>query len=127
MLEKVRVDKWIWSVRFLKSRSQATKACKEGEVSRDGQKLKPSHTLETGDIIQLNKNGFTYTVKVLELIEKRVGAPIAQKCYEDLTPEEEYLKYEKWYNRKTKSEFREKGLGRPTKKDRREIERLKNL
>nr|MBS0036818.1 RNA-binding S4 domain-containing protein [Saprospiraceae bacterium] len=126
-MQKVRVDKWIWSIRLIKSRSRATRACKDGDVLKDGVKLKPAQTIETGDVIQFRKNGFTYTVKVIQLLEKRVGAAIAATCYEDLTPEEEYLKYESWFNRKKKSEFREKGLGRPTKKDRREIERLKNM
>ncbi len=124
-MKKVRVDKWLWAVRIFKSRSLATKACKEGAVKMDDDKLKPAHLIEPDNILAVRKNGFDLRIKVIKLLSKRVGAPIAQTCYQDLTPEDEYNKYEAWYNRKKKSEFREKGLGRPTKKDRREIDKLK--
>lgn len=124
---KVRVDKWLWSIRIFKSRSLATKVCKDGGVKRAGDKLKPSQTIEVDDVLEVEKNGYNLQLKVLDLIEKRVGAPIAQKCYEDLTPEEEYNKFEAWFNQNKKGEFREKGAGRPTKKERRDIERLKGL
>ncbi len=124
-MDKVRVDKWLWSVRLLKTRSLATKYCKEGKVSKDEQKLKPSSTISIGDQIELKKDGFTLVFKVDRLLEKRVGAPIAVECYTDLTPAEEYQKYESWFNYKKKAEFREKGSGRPTKKERREIEKFK--
>ena len=125
-MKKVRVDKWLWAVRIFKSRSISNKACKDGDVKKDGDKLKPAQTVEAGDEIQVRKNGFDLNLKVVKLIQKRVGAPIARECYEDLTPEEEYHKYEAWYNRKKPGEFRVKGSGRPTKKDRREIDRLKD-
>ncbi|TVR87588.1 MAG: RNA-binding S4 domain-containing protein [Saprospirales bacterium] len=124
-MKKVRVDKWLWAVRIFKSRSLATKACKEGAVKMGDDKLKPAHLIEPDNILTVKKNDFNLRIKVLKLLSKRVGAPIAQSCYTDLTPEEEYNKYEAWYNRKKQSEFREKGLGRPTKKDRREIDKLK--
>ena len=124
-MEKVRIDKWLWSVRIFKSRTLATDACKSGKVKIDGVAMKPSYQLQCGEVVEVRKNGFNFEFKVLDLIQKRVGAPIAQKCYEDLTPEEELNKYNDWYVGKKGTEKREKGAGRPTKKERREIERFK--
>ncbi len=126
MLQKVRVDKWLWSVRIFKSRSMATDACKSGKVKVDEDIVKPSQLIQRGNIIEVKKNGFIYTLKVVDLIQKRVSASLAQPCYEDLTPEEELNKYKDWFVGKGRSEFREKGLGRPTKKDRRKIDRFKD-
>lgn len=125
MLEKVRVDKWLWSVRIFKSRTLATSACKSGKVKIDGLSVKPSYSLERGEILQVRKNGFDMRYKVVDLLQKRVGAPIAQKCYEDLTPEEELNKYNDWFVGKAAPERRDKGAGRPTKKERRKIEKFK--
>lgn len=124
-MEKVRIDKWLWSVRIFKSRSLATKACKDGDVLISDQRVKPSQTIETGELIQVKKNGFDMTFRVDKLIEKRVGAPIAVECYKDLTPEEEYNKYESWYLRSKPVEYRERGAGRPTKRERRELDKFK--
>ncbi len=125
MLDKVRVDKWLWSVRIFKSRTIATDACKGGKVKIDGVPLKPSHTISGGEILQVKKEGFNMEFKVLKLIQKRVGAPIAATCYKDLTPEEELNKFQDWFVGKGRTEIREKGAGRPTKRDRRRIERYK--
>ena len=125
MLEKVRVDKWLWSVRIFKSRTQATDACKSGKVKIDGDPVKPSYLLQREEILDVRKNGFNLQFKVVDLLQKRVGAPIAQKCYVDLTPEEELNKYNDWFVGKAAPERRERGAGRPTKKERREIERFK--
>lgn len=128
VIEKVRVDKWLWAIRFFKSRSQATEACKEGKVMLGEQAMKPSNPVVIGDQLTVKKNGIFYTLEVVQLIEKRVGAPIAQTCYNDHTPESELRKFEDWYlARSGRGEYREKGLGRPTKRDRRDIERLKGL
>jgi ribosome-associated heat shock protein Hsp15 len=124
-MEKIRVDKWIWSVRLIKTRSLATKFCKEGKVFKDDQKLKPSSTISVGDQIELKKDGFNLVYRVDKLLDKRVGAPLAVECYTDLTSPEEYRKYENWFNYGKKVEFREKGSGRPTKKERRIIEKFK--
>ena len=124
-MEKVRVDQWLWSVRIFKSRTRANRACKKGRVKIDGQVLKPSHNIERGDILEVRKNGYNLQYKVVDLIRKRVGAPLAVKCYEDLTPEEELNKYQDWFVGKGAAERREKGAGRPTKRERREIERFK--
>ena len=124
-LEKVRVDKWLWSVRIFKSRTIATDACKSGKVRMDDNAVKASQTVQRGDLLEVRKDGFIFQYKVVDLIEKRVGAPIAQTCYEDLTSEEELNKYKDWFVGKAGVEKREKGAGRPTKRERREIEDFK--
>ena len=120
----VRVDKWIWAVRIFKSRSQATEACKSGKVSMDGLALKPSRTVEVGDMVEVTKDQINMTLEVLELLEKRVGAKLVSKYMKDHTPDDEYNKIDIL---KSKSfEFRNKGMGRPTKKERREINIFKD-
>ena len=123
--EKVRIDKWLWSVRIFKSRTLATDECKSGKVKINGVSVKPSTLLSVGDTVEVKKNGFTFAYKVLLLLESRVGAPIAQTCYADLTPQDELNKYKDWFVGKGKGELREKGAGRPTKKERREIDKYK--
>jgi ribosome-associated heat shock protein Hsp15 len=126
MLDKVRIDKWLWSVRIYKSRTLATDACKSGKVKIDGAAVKPSYMVSKEEVIEVRKNGFNFRLRVIDLIQKRVGAPIAQQCYEDLTPEEELQKYDSWFVGKAAAEKREKGAGRPTKRERREIDRFKD-
>jgi ribosome-associated heat shock protein Hsp15 len=125
MAKKERIDKWLWSVRIYKTRTQATKACKEGKVKLGDEKVKPSQLIEEGDVVEAKKAGIYYTLKVLKIISKRVGAPIAQECYDDLTPEDELNKFKDWYIGKGQIEKRAKGKGRPTKKERREIDAFK--
>lgn len=124
-LDKVRVDKWLWSVRIFKSRTMATDEVKSGKVKIDGKPVKASYLLQKGEQLEVRKNGFNFQYKVVDLIEKRVGAPLAQKCYEDLTPQEELNKYNAWFAGKAAAEQREKGAGRPTKKERRNIDQFK--
>lgn len=124
-MDKVRIDKWLWSVRIFKSRTIATDACKEGKVKLNGAVAKSSQLIQVGDQLEVKKEGFNMQYKVLDLIEKRVGAPLAQACYEDLTPAEELNKYKDWFVGKAGAEYREKGAGRPTKKERREIDDFK--
>lgn len=123
MIESVRIDKWLWAVRIYKTRSQASDACKKGKIEIDEQAVKPSRTVSHGDVITVKKPPYTYTYEVKGIIEKRVGAKIAADNYNDLTPEEELLKI------KTIQEsaffIRDRGAGRPTKKERRLIDRLK--
>lgn len=125
-LDKVRVDKWLWSVRIFKSRTMATDACKSGRVKINDKNAKASSSIERGDLLIVRKDGFNLQFKVLDLIQKRVGAPIAQTCYENKTPESEMLKYKNWYVGKGRIESREKGAGRPTKRERREIDQFKD-
>lgn len=125
-MQKVRIDKWLWSIRIFKSRTLATDACKGGKVKIGTVSVKPSYLIATGDVVAVKKEGFTFQFRAIELIEKRVGAPIAITCYEDVTPVEEKNKYEAWFLNATPStEKRERGSGRPTKKDRREIDQVK--
>ncbi len=125
MPKKVRVDKWLWSIRVFKTRTLATAACKKGQVSMGENILKPSFLLVEGDIVTARKDGFNRVYKVIHPIEKRVGAKVAVDCYEELTSQEELQKYEAWYLAGKGNEYREKGTGRPTKKERRELEQFK--
>ncbi len=125
-MAKVRVDKWLWSVRFFKTRSISTTMCKNGKISLGERVLKPSHLISEGDVLGVKKEGFNLQIKVIRLIEKRVGAPIAVTCYDNLTPDEEMNKYKDWFIGKSRSEFREKGTGRPTKRERRELDEFKD-
>ena len=126
-LQKVRVDKWMWSVRIFKSRTLATDACTGGKVQINGSNAKPSQNVQRGDILNIKKDGFNLTYKVVDLIEKRVGAELAAPCYENLTPAEELNKHKDWYIANTVGEFRDKGTGRPTKRDRRSIDTFKDI
>ena len=126
MAKKVRIDKWLWSVRIYKSRSQATDACKSGKVKISDTALKPSYMIAIGDVIGVRKNGFNLTYKVVDLIEKRVSAKLAEPCYENLTPAEELNKYKDWFIGKAAPEQRERGSGRPTKRERRELDDFKD-
>lgn len=122
--QKIRIDKWLWAVRMYKTRSLASEACAAGKVKIDGVSVKASYLIKPEQIIHVNKQGEKWVLKVIKIIEKRVGAPIAITCYEDLTPPEEKNKLlfpSIFY------EVRDKGSGRPTKKDRREIDKFKDF
>ncbi|HLF65577.1 MAG TPA: RNA-binding S4 domain-containing protein [Saprospiraceae bacterium] len=124
-MDKVRIDKWLWSVRIYKSRSMATDACRANQVKIDRIVAKASSMVQRGCLVDLRKDGFHLSFKVLDLIDKRVSAPLAQVCYEDLTPDEERNKYKEWFIGKARPEVRGKGVGRPTKKERRELDEYK--
>ncbi len=125
--DKVRIDKWLWSVRIFKSRTIAGDMIKTNKVKVNDKEVKSSFLVQRNDIVTVKKGGFNFTFKVLELIEKRVGSPIALTCYLDLTPPEELNKYNDWFIGKAGGEYRDKGTGRPTKKDRREIDGFKGF
>ncbi len=125
MAKKVRVDKWLWSVRIFKTRTKATDACKSGKVKIGEVNVKPSLLVTGGEILFVRKEGFNLVFKVVDIIERRVSAVLAQPCYENLTPEDEMNKFKSWYVGKGAPERRERGAGRPTKKDRREIDGFK--
>ncbi len=125
-MAKVRIDKWLWSVRIFKSRTLASDACKAGKVKIGEEAVKPSHMISEGETVTVKKDGFNFQFRAIQLIEKRVGAPIALTCYEDVTPAEEKNKYTAWFLNSTPGvEKRERGTGRPTKKERREIDQFK--
>jgi ribosome-associated heat shock protein Hsp15 len=125
MPDKVRIDKYLWAIRIFKSRSIATEACKNGKVRMHDTPVKPSALVIPGDVIDVIKDGFRLKYKVVTLLEKRVSALLAKPCYEDLTPEDEINKYKSWFIGKGAPERREKGTGRPTKRERREIDDFK--
>jgi ribosome-associated heat shock protein Hsp15 len=117
--KSVRIDKWLWAVRLYKSRSLAADSCSAEKVQINGQSVKPSRNVHIGEIITAVTGQITKTVKVIGLIEKRVGAKLVSQFLEDLTPPEEYEKQrEKNF---PAFAFRPKGSGRPTKKERRQI------
>ena len=126
-LHKVRVDKWLWAVRIFKSRTLAADVVKQGHVKLRGKTLKPSSTIERGDELRVRRNGYDMQYRVVDLLQKRVGAPVAVTCYEDITPEEELRKFDEWYVGKGRAEVRERGAGRPTKRERRELEGFKDV
>ncbi|HMQ07917.1 MAG TPA: S4 domain-containing protein [Saprospiraceae bacterium] len=125
-MDRVRVDKWLWSVRIFKSRTKASDACKEGRVSIGDKRIKPSHWIGVGDEIHIKKEGFNLVFRVEKLLKTRVSAVLASPCYTHLTPSSELNKFKDWYIGKSTGEFRERGLGRPTKKERREISSFKD-
>jgi len=126
-MEKTRLDKWLWAVRFYKSRTLASDACKNGKVCSKSIQLKAAHFVMIGDLLEIRKNGFQFLVEVKKIIDKRVGAPIAVTCYENKTSEEELNKYAAWFSGKAQAEKRERGAGRPTKRERRDIDDFKTF
>jgi ribosome-associated heat shock protein Hsp15 len=117
-----RIDKFLWSVRIFKTRAKAVEACKKNRVIIDGLEAKPSKTVKEGDVITVKKPPVNYTYKVIEFPKSRVGAKLVNNFIEDLTPEEEKKKL-----LMTDSFFvkRKRGSGRPTKKERRDIDKIK--
>jgi len=125
MAEKntARIDKWLFAVRIFKTRSLATEACARGKVKIDGNRVKASRIIRIGDIIQVRIGVAKYEYKVLKNAEKRMSAKIVQDFMEDMTPEEELAKL--ITAKVISSKKREKGKGRPTKKERRMIDKLR--
>jgi len=123
--KKIRIDKWLWTVRIFKSRTQATTACKSGRIKIGDKNLKPSYLITIGESIMVRKNGFNLEFVVKGILKSRVSATLAAPCYDNITPEEELNKYKSWFVGKAAAEQRIKGAGRPTKKERREIEDYK--
>lgn len=115
----VRVDSWIWSVRLTKTRSAAATACKAGHVRVNGDRVKPAQALRIGDEVRVRLAGRERIVVVKRLLRKRVGAPVAVECYADHSPPPPPRELAVPVAR------RDRGTGRPTKRDRRELERLR--
>ena len=121
-MEELRIDKYLWAIRVYKTRTDATDACKGGKVRINGADTKPSKLVKPGDMIVARKGAVTYTYKVIQLINKRQGAKLVPNYAENLTPPEELAKL-----RAPVETFflkRDRGAGRPTKKDRRQMEDL---
>ena len=122
MADSTRIDKFLWSIRVFKTRADATEACKGGKVTVNGQDAKPSKEVKGGDVVSVRKGAIHYTYKVLLPIEKRQGAKDVEKYAQNLTPESELKKI----NAPVETFFvkRDRGAGRPTKKERREMDVL---
>ena len=117
---EVRIDKWMWATRIFKTRTIAAEACKKNRIMINGVNVKPSRMIKLGDVIQVRKPPITYSFEVLGLTERRMGAKLVSEFLENVTPPEQYEILE--MNRISGFVNRAKGLGRPTKKDRRELE-----
>ena len=121
-MEEVRIDKYLWAIRVFKTRTEATDACKGGKIRVNVADTKPSKMVKPGDVIVARKGAVTYTYKVLALLDKRQGARLVPDFAENLTPAEELAKL-----RAPVETFflkRDRGAGRPTKKDRRQMDDL---
>ncbi|MDN6486128.1 MAG: RNA-binding S4 domain-containing protein [Ancrocorticia sp.] len=116
-MDSVRIDVWLWSVRQCKTRSLATAECKAGHVRINGEPIKPASPVKVGDEVRYRFEGFDRILRVTKLLKKRVGAPVAATCYEDLSPVRPRVAMPPVLRR-------EPGTGRPTKKERRELARL---
>ena len=116
----MRIDKYLWSIRYFKTRSIATEACKKGHIKINQVSVKPSKVVFNGEEILIRKNQINYQIIILDIPKNRIGAKLVDLYRKDITPKEEFerqelLKYSKDYYRKS-------GIGRPTKKDRRDID-----
>lgn len=120
MSELQRIDKWLWATRVFKTRSIAADACKKGRVSISGRTLKPSSMIKVGDRIEVRKPPMTLSLEVLQLLNNRVGPKLVHIYQKNLTPQSEYDLWE--LHRITNQAGRRKGTGRPTKKERRDLE-----
>ena len=117
---EARLDKFLWAARIFKTRSIAAEACKKGRISIGGVNAKPSKMVKAGDVIDVRKPPVTYSFKILQAIEKRVGAKLVPDILENVTPPEQYEILE--MNRLSGFVDRARGTGRPTKKDRRSLD-----
>jgi ribosome-associated heat shock protein Hsp15 len=122
MGEKLRIDKYLWAIRVFKTRTLATEACKAGRVKKDGTNLKASYEVKIGDQLQVSKGIEKKLIKITDLLYSRVDAKKAVLYYEDITPEEDTVKFKSMFSPVL---TRDRGTGRPTKKDRRDIDDLK--
>ena len=123
MADDLRIDKWLWAVRIYKTRTMAGEACRAGKIKIDGIAVKPSRIIKPEDIITVSLGPLTRTVRVKALIHNRVSAKLVPDSLEDLTPAGEYERIK--FMQELNAERRDRGTGRPTKKERRLIDRLK--
>lgn len=115
-----RIDKWLWASRIFKTRSIAADACKNGRVTMKGSRVKASHMVKEGDVVEVRKPPVTYSFRILKAIEKRVGAKMLNEIFENITPPDQYELLE--MNRVAGFIDRARGTGRPTKKERRALD-----
>ncbi len=119
----LRIDKWLWAVRIFKTRSLAAQNCKKGRILINDQQVKPSHQVKVGDVVTVKKRPVFYKYRVTGLLAKRQSATIARENLEDITPDKELKKLD--VQKQIIQEHRPKGRGRPTKKERRELDKFK--
>lgn len=119
-MSEVRIDKFLWAMRIYKTRSIATDACKNGRITMNGAQLKPSRTFHVGDTFSVRKGPITYTYRILQLCQNRLGAKMVPEYIRDITAPEQLELLE--LARLAGQSGRDRGTGRPTKKDRRDIE-----
>lgn len=124
-MNEVRIDKWMWATRIFKTRTIAAEACKKNRVMINGVNVKPSRMIKVGEVIQVRKPPITFSFKVLDLTERRMGAKLVPDYLENVTTPDQYEILE--MNRISGFVDRARGLGRPTKKDRRELEQFTDL
>ena len=117
---EARIDKWLWAARIFKTRSIAADAIKNGRVTIGGMNVKPSRMVKEGEVVSVRKPPVTYSFKILKTIEQRVGAKLLPDIYENVTTPDQYELLE--MNRISGFVNRQRGTGRPTKKDRRSME-----
>ena len=122
-MNEVRVDKWLWAMRVFKTRTIATDACKKGRVTIGGAVVKPSRTIKVGDVIDVKKPPITYSFRVKALTQNRLGAKLVENYLENITPKSQYEILE--MAKISGFVDRRKGLGRPTKRDQRDLSRFK--
>ena len=120
MAEQARIDKWLWAARIFKTRSLAAEACKNGRVTIGNVNVKPSHMVKVGETVSVRKPPITYSFKILQTIEQRVGAKLIPEIYENVTTPDQYELLE--MNRISGFIDRARGTGRPTKKERRALD-----
>ena len=125
MEEVARIDKWLWAARIFKTRSIAADACKNGRVTICGMSVKPSRMVKVGEVVAVKKPPVTYSFKILKTIEQRVGAKLLPEIYENVTTPDQYELLE--MNRISGFVDRARGTGRPTKKDRRQMDEFLNM
>ncbi|MAV58448.1 MAG: RNA-binding protein [Candidatus Marinimicrobia bacterium] len=120
----MRIDKWLWAVRIFKTRSISRTACSKGKIKINGKSVKPSYSITVKTIIDVRKRYINHRYEVIDLIDKRVNAKLVNNYLNDITPKEEIIKNEINFSLST---FRTKNIkGRPTKKDRRQMDKIKS-
>ena len=121
--KSIRIDKFLWAVRLFKTRSSASEACRKGRVVIDNIAVKPSRVISKGELITIRKPPVIFTYRIIELLESRISAKLVPRYIEDITPESEKIKLS--VKAGEINAYREKGTGRPTKRERRLIDRLR--
>ena len=119
-MPEARIDKWMWAARIFKTRTIAAEACKKGRISINGSQVKPARMVKPGDVVQVRKPPVTYSFKVLQAIEKRVGAKLVPEIMENVTTPDQYELLE--MSKSSGFVDRARGTGRPTKKERRDLD-----